>query len=137
MSEVQQRGDVPAGASERHAGGGVGNLPTKRRAKPAWRHNSSLPARSVDCLWPWTKHTYPGLYLGMTETLGIEVTAPTIYYWATEKNRLPVWAAERFRDTLRSRARREEALADELDAYIASRASELRHQKGLRRRVDE
>lgn len=104
-----------------------------RGISPAWRANGSLPSRAADCLWPWSHWDYPGLLKGLQRTLGVFLTRQAFYAWADGRNRLPVWVAERMRDELRQRAERGLSIADELDAYIATRNAEIRHQKGLRR----
>lgn len=101
-----------------------------RGADKTWRHNGSVACRSIDYLWPWSRQSYPGLYIGVRLTLGRWVSWGGIRHWIVEKRRLPLWAALQLREAIYARVAVGTVLVSELDAYISSRESELRHQYG-------
>lgn len=90
------------------------------------------------CAWclPWSVFTYPGHGRGVQALIGRARTLAAISYWK-RKDWPPAWAATAIRDHIVRRCEVGLRLVSELDAYIARRGAEVRHQPGLRRRPDE
>lgn len=91
------------------------------------------------CAWclPWGLFTYPGHGRGLQALLGRPRTLAAISYWK-RKDWPPAWAATAIRDHIARRCEVGLRLVSELDAYIARREAEVRHQPGaLKRRPDE
>ncbi len=68
---------------------------------------------------PWSIDNYPGLRRGILEVLGNAWTWSAVRHWRSARRRMPVLAAQRFRDYIAGRCEQGMALVTELDKYIA------------------
>ncbi len=68
---------------------------------------------------PWSIDNYPGIRRGILELLGNAWTWSAARHWRSGRRRMPVLAAQRFRDYIAGRCEQGLALVAELDKYIA------------------
>jgi hypothetical protein len=105
--------------------------PTRHRWVDApWRGNTTLAARTISHLWPFTSTTYPGLRRGVQTSLDAPFTWQAVKHWMEGRTKIPVWAARALHDAHRRRGELDLQIASELDAYIRERSRELHHQNG-------
>lgn len=104
-----------------------------------WRNSDKLVNRALNYLYPWTRHDYPGLQASAVALFGRGIRWSGVQHWLSGRARLPTWAAETMAAKLRANATAANALADELDIYLASQArTPPRHMApGMRRRTDD
>jgi hypothetical protein len=69
-------------------------------------------------LAPWGRDEYRGRRHTILTILGRQITWQAVQHWCAGRRPLPIWAAERWRDHIRSRCAQGLALADELDEHI-------------------
>lgn len=89
------------------------------RPKP----RATLCRRAMSWCLPWSIFSYPGHLRGIRAILGHEVPNSTAHWWK-DRDRLPVWAAERLLWYIGARCAVGLTLCNELRAYIAAREAE-------------
>ena len=140
MSETAPRAEIaPAGAARCRANVRQTRNTAGGHLPPTWREKGSLAGRAIDCLWPYQKTRYPGVRSGVRLSLKVFITWDAVRHWMTGRARLPMWAAEALQVELRAKGEASLALAEELGAYLSSRARELKHRPGRlkNRPIDE
>lgn len=83
-----------------------------------WTIKTSLCARALMWLFPWTRRSYPGLHRACSGLAGGRVVYQSIHFWRTGKTPVPVWYAEILADTIEARVMSGDALLKELREYI-------------------
>lgn len=95
----------------------VSPFPARKRVSRCYWGYDDLTERTVNALWPWSRHDYPGRQRGFLSSIGRPLTWGAVKHWRSGRNRLPAWAARAMAGQLEERARIASGLAAELQAH--------------------
>ena len=104
-------------------------------APPPLTGRNTLVERAVRRILPWTVRNYPGVRRGMVQLLGNHVTYSAIKGWRTGRRHMSAAYVEVFAHSIRSRAERGLALAQELEQWAQHRRQEEDARREVRRRI--
>src|SRR5262249_38137790 len=101
MMEIDQNQHLEPSPGRRVTYGGFGtkrSITTPHRSK-----HTTLAARTVNWLFPWTRRSYCGPRQGMVDLLERRVGRTEIEHWKSGYRSVPTWALELLRDRIRER----------------------------------